>query len=423
MAQAIIYSLVCRLEWNRDMLSVSKLFSFYSWLRVVPFNILYSLGYSKIDSRVLRWIENTGLNLEYIIGKYVVLNSIAFILTWLTLRYVSVKFKKKVVITTKKSTVLTIMIIGFYGLFMFVVTNGGVLNIVLNLANRVELQSGSIFIKLRPLIGLGFLLLYHGRKRVQNRGVVYWILLISVIFSYIITGGRKEVLLFLLYIGLFEYKFNGRNLLVISTKNTILVIVCAAFILVMPVLRSSDGVNNLRKIEISEMVQESASVFTYLNYSYIEMFIYTKFTSDFFWNGRSFYSLYSMFNRSLKAEERPPLDEGVYLTSMMRCNCELKPPIARSKLYATSYPLENVGTMYANGLMPGLILGSLLLGYFFKFIETIFTSRKDSGLGLYIYLWIVMEFNFSVLRISSLIIFFSIMSLVLAINYVEKVFR
>lgn len=421
--QALLYSVVCWTERKEAITRPSKLVAYFSWLRVVPFNICYFLGFSELNPLLLQWIaSNDVLTLENVTARYVAFNCLSFGLFWLTLRHVNFGLPRVSFKITQKQALL-ILTLGILSSSLFVSENGGVFSVITNLTSRVEMQSGSIYSKLRPLAVMGFLLFYHTGKHQRRNKPLYFILLTTVIGCLIITGGRKESLLFLAYIGLFEYHFSGKNLFKLNVRNVIASAIIGYFILLMPILRSANGLENAKATTIAEVVTNTGKISEYLNYSYIEMFVFSHFDTRNFWQGKSLLSLLSMFDRSLPSNERPPLDEGIYVTNMMRCNCHLEPAIPRSQLYATSYPLENVGTWYANGLLFGLIIGSILLGALIRAIHTVLVHPRDNGLGLFITLWFIFEFNFSVLRISSAVIFIASISFILLLANVWKIFQ
>ena len=421
--QAIYYTSILVVERHRSILEAGKLFATFNWLRVVPFNLFYVLGYAELDHLFLTWIQQEGYDLTGVVGRYVLFNCLAFTLTWLMLR----KYKpsvRSISLSISKKQARVVMFLGVLGVAGFVSSQGGIVLLLSNLTERVSMQSGSLLIKMRPLAVIGFLLLYHVDASAKTNSIKYYLTLSIIILSLTLTGGRKDALLLLLYIFLYNVRFKGQLPRVnLTFKNIVLGIIIGIFILIMPIVRSARGTEGLESIDFTEVLANFGEITEYLNYSYIEMYVYSHFDRHNFWRGASISSLGSMFARELPSNERPPLDEGVYVTTSMMCSCDVTPPKPREQLNVTSYPLENVGTFYANGLLPGLIFGSLLLGFFIKTTERVFARGDKHGIGFFIYLWSVLDFNFSVLRISSSIILLASIIITLVLPTLRRLLR
>ncbi|MGQ7148454.1 hypothetical protein ACUOA8_59935, partial [Escherichia sp. SS-MK2] len=63
--------------------------------------------------------------------------------------------------------------------------------------------------------------------------------------------------------------------------------------------------------------------------------------------------------------EKPPVDDGMYIRTIAE-GYNVTPSRPVQELYASSWPPETLGSMYANFWIPGVVFGMYILGIIYK---------------------------------------------------------
>lgn len=355
----------------------------------------------------------TGVSIDDAFFQYAVVQTIAYISLLLGMSVITNKQMEHNIDVKPKGHFLflglVLYAIGLYSFISFIIETGGIVYLLANLSNRVELLSGQNLNLLMPLLTLGFVVVFYDYSLKKTRGKLILLAFLAVftILCYSSLGGRKNSLYFIITIIVaYNYFIKSINLKNIK-KSTVFILgtFLVFYILIIPIARKPNGFEDLTsgKIDLVEILEVEDLVYN-ISYVYIDVFAANYFNSENAWYFSSFGDLYRNVNKgNTSADLLPPVDDGVYFRSVVADNVHYKPPVARSRMNKTSWPIENFGFAYANFLIPGVIIFFFLQGIVFKIVYNFAITSRMNPVSLFFYVFVLFNFNFSNLRLVQLV--------------------
>lgn len=295
--------------------------------------------------------------------------------------------------------------IGAYGVFIYRI--GGIVYLLANLDKRVEMQSGQYVLQLLNFLSFSVLLFMLCIKLKNNvwDKILFWTLLVLSCLIFSSFGARKNTLILIIMV-LVSYHYTIKNLR-FSTINkpliAILALLLSLYILVVPVLRQKDGINKMLAGEINYARSFNIKFLLYnVSYTYIDVFTANYFNQDNIWKLSGFTDPVTVFLTKGDKASAPPVDQGVYFWNIVKNKKYYRPPVSRGEMDKNSWPIENFGFGFANFWYPGIIIAFFLQGIVFAFVYTILKKEIYNPVLIYMYVFVVFNFNFSNLRLVQL---------------------
>ncbi len=406
---AFLYGGLFFLYKKNDLFSPIKFICLLYIFRNVLFLIAVYLDEDVFPRDILAALD---MSLDEALPQYLYVQTIAFISLIFGINFIKrTKFRnQQVFFNHPERLVITsniIFLMGLSGYILFFIQVGGISILLNNLNNRVALQSGGYSLIFAELLTIGIIFRIRLLKFNHKRNK-FW-LAVFIVFAVFLSsslGGRKNTVFLLLMI-IITFHFYVKPIVISQIKKgriAFLAIFLIVYTFIIPILRSPNGLDKLltgQKNVFEEI--ELGGLITYFSYTWIDIYTTNHFNDSNKWDFYTLLTIPSNFNVTIPNVLRPPVDEGVYLYNSIFYNTEFKPLTARNKMIITSYPIENMGFGYANYLIPGVILAFFLLGIFYKMAYNFFLKHYNHPLALYFYMSILINFNFSSLRIINLI--------------------
>lgn len=402
---------------DKNLFHPIRLISFIFFIRNIPYLFFICLDNENFNWRVQEYLDFKNITLDNALIVFAPLKIIEFLFfllpfylktskTTLGVSKLAAKIYPKFSNTRAlKRSIKLSFLIGLVGFLIFLNNVGGAAFLISNLNDRVNIQSGQQALKLKFLLPISVLFLIYNKrfnKKIFNAGFIILLTLTILILSS--TGGRKDSLFLIFFAFAFysTYVTTATSKSLFKLKSLIVYGLVALFILIIPILRSKDGVNK----NINEELKNANVVYSLaanISYVYIDVFAANHFNFDNLWMFSSLRSIPENLNRNTSTEQRPPIDEGVYFSSIIDFRRHIKPPIPRNQLREFGFPIENFGFGFANGHVLGLLFSSFFLGCFHKINFLAFQEYKNP-LAYYFFIFNLINFNFSSLRIANLLI-------------------
>jgi hypothetical protein len=148
---------------------------------------------------------------------------------------------------------------------------------------------------------------------------------------------------------------------------------------VVSTIRKPGGIDNLTKMDAAEFVEETlfqvVPVIESISYSPHYMLIISHFETEEYWGTGIFESGVLAAVPRFLYPDKPPLDEGVYIRSILE-GWRGRPPESYDTLYPSSFPPETLGNGYsAGGFLVALIFfvgKALLIGIVWRLAKSFF---------------------------------------------------
>ena len=357
---------------------------------------------------------------------YTIIQTIAFISLVIGIRtYKSNKVKKIKLIddsyVSLKFLGVVFFLVGLLSYINFLNSLGGFAFLISNLSSRHELTEGyniSFFLPFFTLSALFLISCISKKNKLIDKFILAFILFVSIIvFSSL--GGRKNTL-YLIITLVFGYHFliKSISLKKISAIRVILISsFIAVYIVFIPLLRSNEGLEKVQETNIVESIELDNLIFS-ISYTYIDIFAANYFNSENAWYLKSAGDVpYILSSTGSNKSYLPPVDDGLYFSSIVKYRKHFTPPTARNEMYSSSWPIENFGFSYANFLIPGVIFFFFLQGRIFSFVYGYLSENNTSTIIIFFYVFVLFNFNFSNLRLVQLVFILPIISLSIFVSY------
>jgi len=286
-----------------------------------------------------------------------------------------------------------------YAFFLFRI--GGLGYLLTHLKDRVSLQGGQyslILLELFPLVLLLILLLSRYYGKVAKK---YFFLLLCLFFLvYTSFGGRKPAMI-VAFAGLGGWHYYVEKIRV--NKSTVLagIIACVllvSYIIAIPILRG--GNQKLIATDKNPGYTVSKNFLYNFSYVFIDVFAANYFNDSNAWHMEGYFAPAGAFMHKGDKGGIPQVDQGVYFKSIYLQQKDFRPPMPRRSVSKTSWPTENFGFAYANFLWIGIVVFFFLQGLVFSGVYRLFQKQYFNPVTLLFYLQVLVQFNFSSLRIA-----------------------
>ncbi|MBM7661722.1 oligosaccharide repeat unit polymerase [Bacillus mesophilus] len=408
----LVFFLTPMIIWRNkggDLLSPLMISCFFLVLTTVPYLLSISINNDVINHNISRHFQYN--ELDQIISFYGLVQIIGFIglLFGLKFRIPNAFISSIPVLKFKESRIryntifLTSGLIGLFGYLIFLNDIGGFYFLINNLQHRAEFTSGNgytlvLFIFLNISV-YTFIYTFKFKKNILKY-IILFLLILLVSFTLSTLGGRKPTLQFLVTC-VIVWHYGVVRIKKVPLKTFLLVPILLIYIVVIPILRSPDGFENLVNNPThiyNDVIESTGSVFQQISYVDHYLFITNHFDLKNIWLGRSYVDLLIAPIPSRLYSDKPPVDEGVYLRTLVDGQ-DVIPSVPFNRLFPSSLPTETLGTMFMNFWIPGVFLGMYILGMIYK-ISYLYMKRSNFNLfSIIIFGLIILNFQLSNLKI------------------------
>lgn len=363
---------------NRDLFSPLCFFSLFQALRYIP-GLLWKdkeMEVSFTDSNLARFFIVELVAIFSVCLGYYLHNHFFY---RRNVKYVEKNRGKKE--NAPLLLIIIIYLIGLYGRLRLIISSGGLLFIINN-THRAYIDSGAgsgytSMLEQLMLVGIIMQIRYiscipkeNRYKRVIN-SIICIVMMALSMGSYLIYS-RRSPALELLMIAVFAYNYLIREIRIrdiIKPKVLLVVLTVFLIVVIMPYIRSGSS--------ISISTVKEASVFNEFSYLGRDVGCYEHFSQNDKWYGKSYINLLTSPIPSAIMENKPPVDDGMYLCNILR-GYDVAPPAPVSQLPVySSYPFSTQGIMYANFGIFGVLFGELIMGAIYGRIYKILRNTKS----------------------------------------------
>lgn len=397
----IVYGLKKKVSFFSPLIIVF----FLNFLFIFPYYFSLVIDNSLLDERVYSYLIQSGDGIDYYLIKFgfLYIFSLIFLFLGINIKFSVSGFKEILVVDRKyyRYFGFFLFFLGAILYLMFLNQVGGFFYVMENLQNRASFTSGNGYLNkgFLSLLSLSVIfLIYSYDKKTDLYFIFFSILLSFLIFSSL--GGRKSGIVLIL-ISALAWNFRVRVINKVNLVFLSIIFFFSIYVLAVPILRK-EGALEYYVSNKGEFLQELFLGFGsfFKEFSYIDhyLFILYKFNSNNIWMGASFSDLLYSILPSKYFVNKPPVDDGVYVRTMVEYNNYLVPSIPFNQLYPSSWPPETFGNLYMNFLFPGVFLGMFILGMIYRFFYDLAVTRKNIFF-VATYASCIFVFHFSNLRI------------------------
>ncbi|HEV7587403.1 MAG TPA: O-antigen polymerase [Longimicrobium sp.] len=263
--------------------------------------------------------------------------------------------------------ILVTAVAGVAAYLSFLAQIGGLSRLWLVLYNRTLVTAGTGYITYAYSLlftFVGVLLAYSLRFRMTRaRRAVVIVGMLGVAVVLASTGGRSGAVTVILF-ALMTVHYGVRRFRRLVTPGTAaLAAVLFVFILVMPLFRTArsyERYTDRPDLLVADAVRSLGDVAPQFSAADRGMVIVGYFRTDRLWWGASYLDLLVAPVPRTLMPDKPPVDEGVYLTAIAR-GSEVRPSMPARKLPITALPM-GTWIMYMNFGVVGWVAGMFLTG-------------------------------------------------------------
>jgi hypothetical protein len=297
--------------------------------------------------------------------------------------------------------ILVTAVAGVAAYLSFLAQIGGLSRLWLVLYNRTLVTGGTGYITLAYTLlfnFLGVLLAYSLRfrmTRARRAGVVVGMLAVAAVLAS--TGGRSGAITVILFAMMTVHYGVRRFRRLVTPGTAALASVLFLFILVMPLFRTSrsyDRYSDRPDLLLADAVRSLGNVAPQFSAADRGMVIVRYFRPDRLWWGASYLDLLKAPIPRTLMPDKPPVDEGVYLTAISR-GSEVRPSMPARRLPVTALPM-GTWIMYMNFGVVGFVAAMFFSG---GVVAAAYRYLQRSGytpFAVYLYGFVAMNgFSFS----------------------------
>lgn len=434
LSSTVIFVFVHSLPWlldgkGRSVFSPGKLSSLISLLTTLPYMVV--LYFSPEKSPLFSYM---GGGFEEGVFKFSIIYSLGYLFYIAGLYFKSsgilVRFFLRFRSDLSKKSILPVLsvlfLIGAGAWFLRVQHAGGLGFLLQNLAQRSSLLAGSGIYTLFMDAAIYFSIVVcvysfkYGSSAKKKFGLILAFLVFASMLS--VFGGRKNTL-YLLVFALMTW-----SLCVSPIKRPLrlaipLLIFVPVYFIGVLVLRSSgsDGEYAGGVSDFFQSVWEGVSdIFGNLSYVDTYVFVLHHFSVSPFWYGAGFFDIFLSMVPQFSSVGRPPIDEGVYVRSLLD-GFSVFPPTAAENMYPSSWPPESFGAGYMNFGIVGILGYMFVRGVVVRSAFSAFRRSNADPILLYIYAFILLNFHLTNLRIvQTLLMLVGAAMIVLVCKWVKR---
>lgn len=403
-------------------------------LRGALFLLIYPFDESVFFSYVMSQVDDIDIAFfKYFIFQ-LIYSSILFVTFFIGIskgKTLPIKFELPHDYRKQKKAAIWLISLGIILGIQYFSSTGGLISYLDNMNQRTTLSSGTLFFRYYWILLISGLAMYYLSQKEKRKAFRFNISLLAAtlfVFAGIVIFGARSPVFFSIIFLMIIYKLlikNNSELTGLNLKSifrsSIILSICFVLFFLLVALREPDAFNLLRMNGLDSFLQEiliasyNKSI-AYLNS--VTKYIYLYGSGKFgygqeLWYGSSFIDLvYALIPRIL-FEDKPPVEEGVYIYSIIN-GLDVRPSTPADQMYSVAWPIDTIGVMYVNFGFMGIIPGAIIMGI----IQALFfNSVKKSPNVFLIMIWVFQIFPFSLTNsgIFNLTIVFAFMWLIFTI--------
>lgn len=294
------------------------------------------------------------------------------------------------------------------------ISSGGFDFLLYNLQSRAEVvQGGAVITTIMYfclVIPVFHFSVSHFKKR---KGVASLLVLISLtlITGFLLSafGGRKNFLLLIIFM-IFGYNYLARPIKKINFPMVISSIVALFYVLAVGVLRKKNAILTYQDdwaLFWGDLFESISDLVQTTSYAPTQLFIVDYFGRSSYW----WFSPYKIFYQKFGGSSAP-IDDGVYIRSLAS-GYSVSPPQSFSGLFPSSWPPETFGFAFASAGLLGVVILGFMLGIVHGFFYRKMIYLKNYYVTPIIYAFVLLNFQFSVLRLVQFGLFYGVFMLFL----------
>lgn len=311
--------------------------------------------------------------------------------------------------------ILLVYFIGMIARVRIIILSGGISKILGNVSQAyaglsngtgfLSLLSNCVIISAMLQLSIALEALNSDNKQLYKKRMTILIIMVLLYsISYLVFSSRSPVFEIIMYLG-FGYNYLYKRFKIRSVlKPSILIlfVLCILILVLMPKLRTSsytdpnrfDGLTG-RYASDKNFINEVTDEFSVVGR---DAYVYENFDYNNFWYGKSFKGLLTAFIPYSLYPQKPPVDDGLYLSNMIY-GYSVNPPVARDQLVVKySIPFTTPSSMYANFGVLGIVFGEFVVG--FLYVWAYGNLRKHTNVfSIVLYQLIIYQFELTTLSI------------------------
>ncbi|MBN8519167.1 MAG: hypothetical protein J5X22_17240 [Candidatus Accumulibacter sp.] len=409
------------IERGQGIFAPLRTYSILSFVTTVPYLLLLSFDPSVMYPPVAQHIRYNEFNDLFL--KYTFVQGVAYLCVFagyltagrLSFGWVSSAGMPRVSALSEGTVLRAAVIALLLGMALWIVQVqlvGGLEFLLLNLGDRTSLTAGLGYLSTaaNAMLAFSVLLMAYSFQYGNGIGKKICLALFFVIaaISYTVFGGRKHLLHLLLML-LLTWHYSIRKIYSVRPSHIALGFFVAFYFVSVLLLRQGDALEYYmnRPGELLADVLDNVNIFV-IQLSYVDtyMFIIKHFDQNDYWWGRSYIDLLYAPIPSTLFPDKPPVDDGVYIRSLME-GWNVIPPTPFWKMYPSSTPPETIGIGYASAGLLGVVIGMFILGMIIRSSYSFMMSRR-TFFSLYVFLMVLLNFQLTNLRLAQFLTSFLI---------------
>lgn len=385
-----------------NVLSPLSFYAAVNVLRIAPYTASILIDPGLVDPRIYGAIGAT--DFDNVITVYLACELIGALIFFQLLRGANLSWSGRLPQRPRPSPPAGLWLIGLLmacGLALVaarVVAAGGLGFLLANLALRAEITAGYGFLVTPAYFCFAAATVVSVQALAQRRSLRHWLVFSAVVAlgaaGMSLFGGRKDALL-LACTALIAYAHFVRPL---RWNSPIFPIAFLGIVAYTYFLGSARQIGGLAVVSTDPLaiaadgLRDLSTFFKTVSYVDTYLFIISHFQRADHWLLSVFQSFPASFVPSLIYPDKPPVDEGVYIRSMLE-GYSLTPPIPAKDLYPSSLPPETLGNGYAAFGMLGVALFFAIKAWCFR---RAFRVRLWQWTALPVVLLVSFTYNFQI---------------------------
>ena len=379
-----------------DVFSPLRVLTFLG-LSTVPYLVILCFDVGRLSREV--WLSPWVPDVPAGIARYVMLSSVAYLVMVLGLfapagdwiaRRLPVLHERRFTPARCRRAFFLCAGAGLVAYGWFLHQIGGLRRLWVHMALRTDLLAGqgylfnlyTLLLTFAPLVLVYSLRFERSRRRVA--AAVLTVVAAAAILAS--TGGRMGAITLALYAFMTAH-YGVRRLRRLVTRWTVLIVaVLMVFFTALPLFRT-EGAFEVYSENPDLLARQVGRSFGHVAWQFSSLdrglVITGYFTPDRLWWGRSYGDLLAAPVPRRGFRDKPPVDEGVYVTALAYGN-HVRPPTPARLLPATSWPPGN-WALYMNFGVPGLLCGMYLAGIGIAAAYRYMWASGFTPLSIYLY--------------------------------------
>ncbi len=405
---------------RKQFITPLKIYSFFTILTTIPYLLNLSFDTSIMHYSVHQYLGVHGIQSATFYYIFIqVIGSLSLFLGYfaisspqqrqiISIDQVNEKYAEKTLLFFSLIAFM-IAILSFYFKLQSV---GGLLHLLGNIGLRSTLSAGTGYISFlfTMMIYLSiFLYMYSFKYKQSKKKVFFFVFLFVTAFAmFTIFGGRKPFI-HLVIISLLLWNYAIKKIERVSAKHVFFALSLLFYFVSVLMLREDGAIEAYSKeptLFLTDFILNLGGFLNNLSFVDTYIFITDYFKYENFWFGSIYFDLAQAPIPSSIFPDKPPVDEGVYIRSLLY-GINAVPPMPFYKLYPSSFPPETLGNGYANFGIMGVVVWMFILGMIYKIFYNK-VKRRPSLFNIFMLAFVLMNFHLSNLRIVQFLMSYAI---------------